>query len=244
MKIETAGDIARALTPLVEQMEVASHPDTLSDRLAKALEPFGTNGPWKYAPTSERDKVTRDVTDTHHTAAGEAVFVVEQEAMEADRWLKGLEAETQEPVSPVTAWQRARSQVGVLPPLEVQNLSILQELQIARYDRTLADARPSVVSAAYAAALKRPFEQDACNLIRWVEERHGTGWSGRGVEGDTTEALAAQALNTAIRDARLARIPADVQAARAVIAGALASADRVKATRRVRAQRPALWRVA
>ena len=34
-----------------------------------------------------------------------------------------------------------------MPLIEVQNLSILAELQFARYDRTLAEAMPSTVLA-------------------------------------------------------------------------------------------------
>jgi len=244
MKIELVSDIAAGLTPLIELMEVTTHPDTLQDRLTKALAPFGPDGPWKYAPDEERHKVTSAETEAYRQEAGEAVFAVEHSATEGSQWLEGIEAEQQEPLSPVAAWQRERRTSATLPPLEVIGLDGNAEQKLARFDRRLGRAMPSVVLAEYTKALRRPLEQDNVTMIRWVEELHGAGWSGRDIEGNVDEAMAVQALKTEIQQARLARITQDVRDARALITKALAAAEHVKATRRVRTQRPALWRVA
>lgn len=228
MKIETIEDIEGGLAPLRAVLESAIDPEAQARRLAQALEPYGPDGPWKYAPDSERARVTREVEDAAKTLAGESIYSIEQGAKLAEAWLAGAAAEAEEPLSPVEVWQRERRQVGALPPADVISLSTLAELQIARFDRNLSDAMPSRVLAAYSAALARPHSQESANLIRWVEFRHRGAWAGPGVEGDVTEAMAASALQQAITAARQARIPEDVKNARASIQRAFDVAARAR----------------
>jgi hypothetical protein len=242
MKIDIASDIDRHLAPLQSVLETAINPEIQAQRVAKALEPFGPTGPWKYAPETERERARKAELADIDTLIGEATFAAEHSAHAADQWLTAVEAETMEPVDPVTAWQRERRQGGTLPPVEVQQLSILAELQLARFDREYGEALPSVVTAAYQQALMRPYAQASANLIRWVETRHHGEWSGRAIKGNTDEAVAAQKLKTVIGAARQARIPEDVKAARAAITSTYALVETAK-RRGARSQRPAGWRV-
>jgi len=237
VKLDGPGDIGRTLAPLSATLTEAAHPEMRARKVAEALAPFGPDGPWKYAPEQEREKVRRQVEAAEDERAGEALFTIEHEADRCAAALAAWEAAVMVPLDPATAWQRARGTIGILPPSDVLQITTAAELQYARFDRSLRDAAPSRVTAAYQAALKTPLEFESSNLIRWVELQHTAGWTGRPIDGDVTESQSAQDLHQTIQAARRSRIPPHYVEARAAIEQAEALVARVRAWG-VRPQRP------
>jgi hypothetical protein len=239
--VETPSDVARAIAEPRQRFQDAVNPERAAASRAAALANFEPGGPWAYAPQSEKVKKAREWDEQHEQTIGEHMFEMEQAARACEVIIEGWEAEGRKPPDPFTAWQRDKGQYGVLPPIEVQNLSILRELQLARFRDEFGDALPSAVLAAYTDALTRPLEQASVNFVAWVEARHSKHWTG--VEPEARNAVAEGmqklALNKAIKAAREARIPADVKEARKLITEIYAECDRAK-TAKIRPRRPVL----
>jgi hypothetical protein len=225
---QTSGDVERVLSPHIRAVDIEINPATKQERIDSVMAPYGPNGQWKYAPDAEKAAKRGEAVAEYERESGEALYALEQRASKANQWLEPEEQRSMEPPDPSRAWMGERRVVGI-PPADIIGLSVLDELRRVRFSQEYGEALPDVLDRAYGAALANPLDQANASLVRWIEGRHGAGWAGRGVDGDVDQAMAAQRLHTRIQAARLARIPNELKAARTVIDGARALANRARA---------------
>lgn len=110
-------------------------------------------------------------------------------------------------------------------------LELIDLQRTARVEQTLRNAPPSRVLEAYVFA-----NDETSSLVRWVEETHGTSWSGLATD-DPRELAAVAALKRTIESERNSRIPAAVNAARQALGSAANFLARVRTTRNLRPRR-------
>jgi hypothetical protein len=229
------------LNDLIGELTGSIDDDKRQGEIDQALAPFGPEGPWKYAPVEERERVRRQIEAEYAQRAGEALFAVEHTARHQEREVESLEAVAMEAPDAEAAWTLRAKTTGVSTTESLQ-LQILDELRLARLGRELTNAKPSLVRAAYQAALTDATWQPNSTLIRFVEQRHRGEWRGVAVDGEATEAMAVHGLMQDIAAARQSRIPPALKERRARIQQAYQLANIAKA-RRVRSSRPVNWRV-
>lgn len=227
----------------LQALQEATNPERLAQERAEALAPFGEDGPWKYAPDAEKVAAARKVDDAAAQRAGENLFRLEHETEGFKRQLGPLLIRAQEPPTVEAAYLKRSGDVGI-STAQLTSLETLDELRRLRFVGELSGLLPSKLLAVYDAALADPYEQEAASKIRWIEGRHGAGWSGVNVDGNADEGKAKQTLRKRIAETRQARIPEWLRACETVILAAEAEAAATKAHKRVRPQRPANWRVA
>jgi hypothetical protein len=232
MEITLPSDVARVLEAPREAFRQATDAARLAADKAAKMAPFQSGGMYAYVPPAEANKAARKIDEEHELRAGECRFELEAIVRQCEEFVAGREAEGRLAPDPVRAWRKARGEeLGVTPPSDVIGLGILAEAQIARFERFYDQALPAAIEAAYVNALRTPLDTENANLIRWIESRHAEQWTGRDLKGAIEQAMAVQRLKKAIGEAREARIPKDVKAARALcleVATLITAAERAR----------------
>lgn len=230
-------DATEALTTYVSALDTAVDPDLRNAEAAEKMRPFtAPDGPWRYAPQSERQKVLDTIAAEQQRRAGHALFQTEAAIRALEPQIADAIRQTQLPPSPEAAWTQRAGRMG-LTAAELLQLGTLDELRRARFDRELARAQPATVLEAYERALADATDQEHASLIRVVEARFAAGWTGLKPDGDRQLAHAVR-LGARINEAREARIPEAAQAARAALDRARARAQFARDLHKIAPQRP------
>jgi len=236
--------ITEALTPLVDTLAQRLTPGHEAAAIAETLAvKWGPEAQWRRADDAERDQDRRAARATYAEQAGEDVFRLDHLAHRHTQEVSAVIERALDPPDALTAWTK-QTGTGSLAANESLSLTILDELRQARFDRELGTAQPSAVLQQYEAALRDPFEQSSASLIRYVEGRHRTGWTGVLVTEHEARALTSGALLKAIAATRAIRMPAAAAAVRALITKAEALVNQATSHGRIRSQRPSGWRAA
>ncbi len=199
---------------------------------AGMLEYEDPNGKWRHAPAEAKHEARAAIIAEQRKRAEIAVWhlgkalhdiaPIHHEAVEA----------VKAPPSPEAAFAKRHGLPAVDPALGVQ-LDIREELKQDRLLKTLGQAKPSQVAAAYQQAVETG--DDA--TIRFVESRHLRGWSGA-PSSDKAEAEAAQALASAIKAQRESRIPPEAHRVSAALSKARRLYDRAQTIHRLSPRKP------
>jgi hypothetical protein len=233
------------LADLRNQLVAATDATTLAAEQDETLKPYGADGPWRYAPASDRMQALRDLEAAQGARSGEALFRLEHSARALELRLTPLIEREMEPPGIEDALALWTGRPGVSVDGLV-NLQILGELRQQRLERELAAALPSEFLVRYSRALEDPFEQEHASVIRLIEGRWPARKAATLPDGLTpaqrrAEAQATLDLASKITATRNGRISPHYAAGQRLIAESYALADQVKALRRVRSQRPRDW---
>lgn len=230
-------EIIEAIEAGAATLSAAVDPEQRAAERAAALQPFGPDGPWRYAPAAEREKAEQAIVDEQMTRAGRALFTLDVALHDAEQQVDAAIAEAQEAPGPLLALERWS---GTRGQTRAEQLGVLQlaELQRARFDREYAAAPPSAVLHDYRRALADPYTPEHSTLIAFVEARIRSGWSWpTGTPKIEGEQEAVRNLSRLVRTTRDARIPDDALKAREAIKAARQLAERAKTLHKVRAVR-------
>lgn len=204
-------NITTTVEELITGLRTAMDPRARADEFATAMQPFGPDGPWRYAPMSERRAAEERIQTDQGRRAGVALYRLERFVNEhATSVQVDIEGHRLTPPDPATAWERT-SGSRALSAEATFTRDLLDEARRARFDRELHDAPPSVILRQYTLAAVDPHDQHNASLISYVERQHGHAWNGPAVD-NPDERAAVLRLRQAIETARDARVPPDLRA--------------------------------
>jgi hypothetical protein len=227
---------AVTITSAMQALETEVHPEGRQAELTEKMKPFAANGPWRYAPDSERAKVRDEIVAEQEQRAGVKLFELGKIIAEIEPTISALVAATEEAPDSLEAFSRWRGTRGHSSSDQL-GVMTLAELQRARFDREYASAKPTAVLHDYRQALADPYSPANSAFIRFVERRNAVGWEWpAGTTDDDVRAVGD--LSKAIAATKAARVPAAARAAQAALASAKATAERARTLHKVRAVRP------
>lgn len=222
------GAIREAIDAGAATLATAVDPEQREAERAAALEPFGPEGPWRYAPQSEREKTVEAVNARQMDRAGRALFTLELALQDSTAQVEAAIEAAQEAPGPLEAFTRWSGSRGMSRDEQFGALT-LAELQRARFDREYAAAAPSVVLRDYRAALADPHAPERSTFVAYVDGRMRAGWNWptEAAKSDA-EVKAVGDLQRVIATTREARIPTEAVKAREAIRQARRVVDLAK----------------
>jgi hypothetical protein len=232
-----ATELVSLSTELMQSLEEAVDPERRQQEFDQRLEHFSSLTPsLQKLAKDDIDQARREIEAEQKRRAGEAQYALGRFVLDVEPTVNEAFTHVQRPMSAVDAWRLEHKGEAYSPDAKVVaelQVDVLDELRMARLDRELSTAPPSRVLALYNAAL----EGGDTALVRYVEGRHGAGWSGV-ASGVPAEGTAVQHLHRKIQATRDARVPEEVRTIRNTLASAKRLMQRMQDLHGVIARNP------